>query len=282
MSLPKIAQHRYRIKARIRLLLFWIGRDNVGSARMTWYRGTGNDRGYEFLIGSDPARAPRKINRWGYVSEEHHGAVATTVGVMKPTNEASLEEAKANVESRTGDGAFFTMLRETASEGESVAQVTKAYMNRDYSYRDLDALFGDFANVTRAPEVKRTRFDADVTPGLLSTITAVIHEDGEARRQGRGSRGAQGRIARYVYNAKVYTLTLASSQFVGTQQYDGRSYANLVQNDFEVTMRGFTWKDKFTVVYAMEGMGVELPVFAVYQPRWWFKAELLLDDSQVF
>jgi hypothetical protein len=282
VTLPKTAEHRYRIKAKIRVLLFWISRDNVGSARLGWYRGTGTDRGYEFLIGSDPSRAPRKINRWGYICEEHRGGVATTVGVMKPTDEASIEEAKANVEKDTGAGAVFTMLRETAKQGESVAQLTKAYMSRDYSYRDLDALFGDFARVTSAPEVRSARFDADVTPGLLSTISAVIHEDAEARRNGRGSQGVQGRVARYVYNAKTYTLTLASSQFIGTQQYDGRSYPNLVENDFEITMRGFTWKEKFTVVYAMEGPGTELPVFAVYQPRWWFKAELLLDESQVF
>jgi hypothetical protein len=281
VTLPKIAEHRYRIKARVRLLLFWVGKDDVGSAVMRWYRGAGTDRGYEFLIGSDPARAPRKINRWGYICEEHRGAVATTVGVMKPTDEASLEEAKANVEKDTGAGAIFAMLRERASGGESVAELTKAYMRRDYSYRDLAALLDEFGRVTAVPVVRRLHFDPDVTPGLLSTIAAVMHEDAEARRHGRGPRGAEGRVARYVYNAKIYTLTLASSQFIGTQQYDGHSYSNLVDNDYDVTMQGFTWKEKFTVVYAMEESGAELPVFAVYQPRWWFKAELTLDDSQL-
>jgi hypothetical protein len=282
VTLPKIAEHGYRIKAKVRLLLFWFGKDNVGSAVIRWYRGAGTDRGYEFLIGSDPARAPRQINRWGYIYEEHRGAVTTTVGVMKPADEASLEEAKANVEKAPGAGAVFTMLRETASQGESVAQLTKAYVRRDYSYRDLDALFGDFEKVTAAPEVRRSHFDADVTPGLLSTITAVMHEDAEARRHGRGPRGAQGRVARYVYNAKTYTLTLASSQSIGTQQYGGRSYSNLVEGDYDITMQGFTWKEKFTVVYAADDSGVEVPVFAVYQPRWWFKVELTLDDSQLF
>ena len=66
VSLPKVAEHRYRVAARIRpLLLFWIGRDNVGSARIAWYRGAGEDRGFELLLGSDPARAPRRINQWG-------------------------------------------------------------------------------------------------------------------------------------------------------------------------------------------------------------------------
>ncbi len=35
-----VAEHRYRLAARIRpLLVFWIGRDNVGGARIVWRRG---------------------------------------------------------------------------------------------------------------------------------------------------------------------------------------------------------------------------------------------------
>ena len=281
MTLPRVAEHRYRINGKIRLLLFWVGRDNVGTARMGWYRGPDGDRGYEFLIGSDPARAPRKINRWGYVYEEHRGAVATTVGVMKQSNEATLEEAKKNVESAATEGVAFSRIREQVTGGESVSEVTTARLKRDYSYQEFDLLISEFATVTRAPQVKRARLDADVTPGLLSTIAAVIHEDAETRRKTPTSRGALGRVARYVYNAQVYTLTLASSQFQGTQEYGGRKYPSTVQNEFEITMKGFTWKEKFTVVYTLEDPTAEVPVFAVYQPRWWFKVELLLDDSQV-
>lgn len=62
--LPIVAQHRYRMAAKIRPLLFWIGRDNVGEAQVVWHAG-GSARGVELLIGSDPDRAPRRINRWG-------------------------------------------------------------------------------------------------------------------------------------------------------------------------------------------------------------------------
>jgi hypothetical protein len=280
VTLPKIAEHRYRIQGKIRLLLFWIGRDNVGSARMVWYRGAGTDRGYEFLIGSDPTRAPRGINRWGYVSEEHRGGVATTVGVMKASNEATLEEARRNVENAGTNGVVFSEIHETVAAGESVSEVTTTLFKHDYSYHDLDQLLAEFATVTRPPDIKRAHLDADVTPGLLTTIAAVMHEDAETRRKSPASRGALGRVARYVYNAKVYTLTLAASQFIGTQEYGGRKFPSLVRNEFEITMQGFSWKEKFTVVYSLESEEVEVPVFAVYQPRWWFKAELLLDDSQ--
>jgi len=61
--------HQYRLAARIRPLLFWIGKDNVGDACLTWLKEADGEPGYGLLIGSDPARAPLEINRWGYVSE---------------------------------------------------------------------------------------------------------------------------------------------------------------------------------------------------------------------
>lgn len=283
VSLPKRAEHRYRVAAKIRpLLLFWIGRDNVGSARMSWYRGAGNDKGYELLLGSDPARAPRKINQWGYVAEESRNGEAVILGVMKQSDDATLEDAQARLENERHAGYVFKMIREQIRGGEAVAEVTTARFGRDYSYRDFDPLLEEFEKTSKTPQTKRAKVDGDVTPGLLSTVSAVIREDAEARRRSPGSRGASGSVARYAYNAKIYTLTLASSQFLGAQQYGGRAYSHVVRTDFEVTMKGFAWKEKFTVVYSLDDPDAELPVFISYQPKWWFKAELVLDDSQPF
>ena len=72
-SPPIHKEYRYRMSAAIRPLLFWIGDSDVGGARIVWRRGEDGRRGYEFLLGSDPIRAPRKINRWGFVREELRG-----------------------------------------------------------------------------------------------------------------------------------------------------------------------------------------------------------------
>src|SRR5262245_5961432 len=59
-------RHHYTMNARVRPLLFWIGRDDVGDAVVA-KRQNGESVGYSLLIGSDPDRAPRRINRWGYI-----------------------------------------------------------------------------------------------------------------------------------------------------------------------------------------------------------------------
>ena len=54
---PIIAERSYTLKAGVRVLVFWIRRDNVGSGRITWRAGDDGHRVFEFLVGSDPARA---------------------------------------------------------------------------------------------------------------------------------------------------------------------------------------------------------------------------------
>jgi hypothetical protein len=68
VSLPVLKTHHYRMAGRVRLLLFWVRRDNVGSGRIVWRGSEGGDAGYELLIGTDPSIAPRKVNRWGYIA----------------------------------------------------------------------------------------------------------------------------------------------------------------------------------------------------------------------
>jgi len=54
-SVARVKQeHRYRLSAAIRPLLFWVGAKNVGGARIVWREGDEGRRGYELLLGSDP------------------------------------------------------------------------------------------------------------------------------------------------------------------------------------------------------------------------------------
>ncbi len=96
-SAPVTAAHRYRLSAAIRPLLFWVGAANVGGAQIVWRQDEGARRGYELLLGSDPARAPRRINRWGFVREDEDRSGATMIGVMNRSEDDSLDQAKAGL-----------------------------------------------------------------------------------------------------------------------------------------------------------------------------------------
>ena len=77
-----LVQYDYLMTARVRLLIFWAGKDDVGGGYIR--RGVSSeDPRLEFiqvLFGSDPAKAPRAINRWGAGTEVswHKEPVSTT------------------------------------------------------------------------------------------------------------------------------------------------------------------------------------------------------------
>src|SRR5258708_3942339 len=64
-------EYDYIMTARVRLLIFWAGKDDVGGGYIR--RGVlpqnPETEVIQLLMGSDPAKAPRAINRWGAATE---------------------------------------------------------------------------------------------------------------------------------------------------------------------------------------------------------------------
>ena len=86
---------------KIRLLMLWVGRDDVGSGVIRW-RGAGDDKAIELLIGSDPKRAPGQLNKWGYLVEEMRGGESSVVGLISQENDDRLSDVKAELEDAQG------------------------------------------------------------------------------------------------------------------------------------------------------------------------------------
>ena len=135
---PVTAERRYRLSAAIRPLLFWITAGNVGGARIVWRQDGGARRGYELLLGSDPARAPRRINRWGWAREDADESGATMLGLMNRSEDDSLDQAKAGLQSK---GSYlFKLNRARVEDGGARAEATTVYAPKDYTFRQLEEL----------------------------------------------------------------------------------------------------------------------------------------------
>jgi hypothetical protein len=280
-TLPIVAEHHYRMAAKIRpLLLFWMGRDNVGGARIVWRRGPDATRGWELLIGSDPTRAPAHVNRWGYIREEGTDAGVSMLGVMKQSDEESLDEARTHVENASNGGYFFKLIRTRVAQGQSSAVVASGGFPRDYTYRDLAALLDGFASLTAGP-TRQIGVGQNTKPGFLIAVADLIH-DATSDFHRSGAAGLARRTVTYAYNGRLYDLTLQSPHVLKNARYGDRTYPTLVEGDFEIRNRADGAKQQFSVVFGTDGAIEEVPVYIAYQPRWWFKAELLLDENQRF
>jgi hypothetical protein len=274
---PVVAEHRYRLSAAIRPLLFWIGKSNVGGARITWRAAADGRKGYELLLGSDPARAPRKINRWGWVREDADGPRATMTGLMNRSEDDSLDQAKAGLQSK--DTYLFKLNRARVLDGTAHAEATTVYAPEDYNFRQLDELLR-FADATKAAPRERTaRLPPGTRPGLLFALADLVTAGVDAART-PGSAGPTPSIVQFTFNAGVYDLAVKSWERIERADYGDRSYEKLVRLEFESRNREKGNKERFVFVCGTEGDLAGIPVFVRYQPKWWFKVEGVLDETE--
>ena len=267
--LPVRSEHRYRMLAKVRPLLFWITKDDVGGARVSWRGDDAGAFGLELLIGSDPLRAPRKVNKWGYIAEEIRGTDARVIGVMKQSDEQSVADAEKQLGADGGQGFTYRAIQGTADSREATAGVTSVRVAKDLSYRDIDALLGMVSTASASPEKRVVALPAGTRPGFLVALHDLVS-------------GAAKSTVSYVYFGVFYDLTMKGSTALKSPTIDGHRYTNLARSEFEIRNRSNGEVTKFQLTYGTEGALAGIPVHAVYQPRWWFEVQLFLDDQTSF
>lgn len=275
--MPVVREQSYVVNAKVRpLLLFWVGRDNVGDARLTWRAASGNHRALELLIGSDPARAPRRINRWGFIVEESNTGTAEVLGLMKESNEETIEAAEAQI-ARQADVSVFKAARTTISGGRAVSRAMTVHAPAHLTYRELDSLL---ALIPAEPRSVRTlELPSGTQIGFLVAMDSLIHASVAAcgRPSGAGARTVS--AVPYVYGQTLYDLSLLACTYEPRLRTKMDTFADVVEGRFQVRNRTSGYETKFRVSYGTVGELRGLPVRAVFRPRWWMEIELLLDRS---
>jgi hypothetical protein len=271
---PITAERSYTLNAGVRLLLFWVRRDNVGSGTLTWRAGRGEHRVLEFLVGSDPDRAPRGINRWGFVVEEVIPPHANLLGIMTQSDEQSVDDVDAQTTERTGtDGHAYRAIRTTIRDGSASGGVFRVSDERRFTYRDLEALLQLVpADIPARPAVsmpKGTR--SGFLFGLEEMIAGAIDPCRAASRELPAP-------LPYFYNNTFYTLKMRKCDFRSDFQIGDRVFSGVIRAEFETTNLSTGRQTPFYLVYGADGDLRAVPLRIVFRPRWWFEAELVLDD----
>jgi len=281
-TMPVVAEHKYRMLAKVRPLLFWISKDDVGGARISWRGDEEGSFGVDLLIGSDPLRAPRKINRWGYIAEQVRGSEARVIGVMKQSNEQSVKEAESQLD-KDGQGGFvYRAIQGTATANQARAGVTTVRVERDLTFRDITPLLTLVGAAAPNGDERSVPLPAGTRPGFL----VALHEQIDRTVNGYMRSGDAFRASRtpvqYVYYGVFYDLTMKSSELLKTVTIDGRTYTNVARGDFEIRNRSNGETTRFQLTYGTSGPLAGIPVHAIYQPRWWFEVQLFLDEKTAF
>jgi hypothetical protein len=273
-------RHHYSVSARIRpLLVFWISRADIGDAVFTERKGPG-EAAYSLLIGSDPDRAPRGINRWGYLDEEIRGGEATLIGLMTESEEDSIKQAEANVDKPIAGDRAFRIIRATIAGDQATSIVTSVSAPAAYSFRQVDAvlqLARRDASKDLEGRARVTRLPSGTRPGFLVAIAELMHQHVDAWHL--FGRVQPGGVVNYVYHGRIYELRATRTQPLARVQVGGATYVHVIRSEFEARSTYDGEVDLFSITYGTEGPLAEIPLAASYQPRWWMDIELTLDDS---
>lgn len=292
------ARYEYVMTGKIRLLILWIGRDDVGDGLITLERGRTRPEldAIRLKIGSDPEKAPRGINRWGAAAEvvEHdvqRGTVASTAffGFMKATEGDTFDAVEAELESEGGGSRhLFEASINRIEPSVALSSVLPIESTVDF----------DIGQLPQAERMVREQYERAFSrsnyrrlngndrgacarsASFLFTLKEVI----DAAVEGRANDGSRC----FVYNSKLYTLTIERQRPVARQRIEyelvdgtevAHDYEDLIDMRFEIRNQLTGSTEDFELLVGTRGSIRGIPVQITYQPNFWFQAVLSLHRS---
>ncbi len=270
---PQGTEHSYTITGRVRPFLVWLGRHEVGNA---WFRASapGADaRRLELLIGTDPDRAPMRINRWGYIVETVCGPTAALLGIMTQSDEETVEQASAAVASNTRTHSY-QAIRTTIRQETAQSDLLRLAAPSSVTYRDVDAVLRQLpATGTR----KHVTVPKGTESGFLGALTGLMRDSADRYATSGRPPGRAHRV--YLHDGRLYDLTMQSSQLVSDLRAGPHAYGRAIESEVEIknTLTGST--TEFRIAYGVSGADRAVPIRVVYRPRWWLELELTRDAA---
>jgi hypothetical protein len=273
-ELPVARAHRYRMAGRVRPLLFWIGRDDVGFAKVVWRGAHGGVRGYEFLVGTDPAKAPRGINRWGYIADETDGGTGRVVAVMSRSDEGSLSDVEKSQSARSRGGDFRAM-RSDVGPALTRWQTAPVMTAAALTIHDVPSLLEQVRTDVATGAARSRPTPAGARPGFLIAVAELVDRAVEANTSGVRAASLVGPAVPYVFALGSYELRFRSLERAGLQPGSGGTVPGL-KGDFEILNLATRETTRFAMSFGTEGALAGVPVSISWQPRWWLQVELHL------
>ena len=276
-ALPVLRAHRYRMAGRARPLLFWIGRDNVGMGEIIWRAGDGAV-GFELLIGTDAAKAPRGINRWGYLQEDVRPAASRVMGVMTTSDEATISDVTSRPAGAQAVGRFKGTDARIA-QGVSRSATETIETERDYAVRDKALIVSRIEQKLADALPRDVPVPDGVRHGFLVATAELVQDTLAAAKAGaQPLRALKGRTISYIYARTLYDLKLTDLEVSRPKAGASSGYA-VVHAEFGTLNRTKGTRTSFELEYAADGPLAGVPTLIRHRPRWWLEAVLTLDGG---
>jgi hypothetical protein len=261
-----VERYHYTISARIRpLVVFWLTRSGVGAAVVTRRQAPG-EASYSLLIGSDPDRTPMRVNRWGYIEEEIRGAEAHLIGLMTESDEESIEQAEANIRKQPTGQHPFKVIQATIDGDHASSRVTSIATPEDYTFRQMRTVLGLALRGSSDATSRVVRLPPGTRPGFLAALTDSMHAAPATR-------------ITYVYHGRLYELRQTHTQKIPNLEIARASFGPATAADFVIVNMQDGEETRFSMTYGTGDRFPGVPLKVSYQPRWWMRVDLAIDNT---
>jgi hypothetical protein len=279
-------------------VFFWAGSDDVGGGYVRIGKASGDERQQmiQILFGSDPAKAPLAINRWGAGTEVLRSGDAgqpnasAFFGFMKSSKGQSVLAMRSELSKEKSNGAhLFEGIISRVDQSRALTASVPYSSSRDldlHQYTEAEKATLEQLRDNSARQIRGldgpARQACPRTGQFLST-TLQLMDDAVAGHP-------TPETLCYLYNARHYQATLLSVHPVaqktvhvalrGNRGFLDRSYRGLKNAHFEVLAQESGTKTVFDVLLGTQGNLCRVPLQINYQPNWWFQIVLnLMPDS---
>jgi hypothetical protein len=239
-----------------------------------WRRGDGGAVGYELLVGTDPAKAPRSINRWGYIAEDVAGGDGSVLALMTGSDEATYKEADSSSSrpSHTGD---FRAIQARVQQGAATWQTARVSTPSPLTVNDVDAALDHVRRETAGASSRGMLMPSGARPGFLTAVAELIDLAVNGVNRKIDSRELLRPRVPYVFGQGAYEVYLREVEFLRAD-YAGRSIP-AVRTAFEIRTLATDARTKFEITSGTEGDLAGVPLAISWQPRWWLRVALALE-----
>jgi hypothetical protein len=279
----------YIVTGSVHLLFFWVSRDDVGQGYINFGR-TEGARPMErinLVMGSDPAKAPLGINRWGAAAEisSAQGQDGAFFGFMKTSKGDSAGAMREELSHEKATGEYlFEGIVSRRHEGQAVSLTVPIRSATDFTLHQVPEAEKMVVERLRDPgRPLRTLDFGAITgcqnaEGFLFTVRKMI-DDLLSGRTPPFTRC-------YVYNSRRYSISITgcepeaplkvSLKLRSSPWKFEKVYAGTRDARFNVVNTRTGVQTHFRIKFATEPPLRGIPVQIEYQPNWWFKAILNL------
>jgi hypothetical protein len=290
---PRAAiQYDYVVTAAVRLLLFWVSRDDVGQGyiRIGTHPDDPSMEVVQLLMGSDPAKAPLSTNNWGAVTEiwRPSDSSGAFFAFMKAPKDDSMATAKDEVAREKEKGRYqYQGVISRVLKDRLVSMTVPISSATDFTLHQLplaqQMVLEQLKTASRLPrtmEVSAANGCASAC-GFLFAVRDLIAAAPSGRRAPIHSC--------YSYLSWSYRLSILSLEPLrelkvslkmrGASNRLERTYGNLSRAEFRVVNLKTGNPTDFKMIFGTTGALKGIPIQAEFQPNWWFRVTINLNPG---